>query len=90
VRAFGQRGHAPNSTGSACTASHATSLTAAEQRVAELAASGLTNRQVATALFMSPKTVEANLAHVYNKLGIRSRAQLGARVRGIEQENSQN
>ncbi len=55
-------------------------LSAAEQRVAELAASGFTNRQVAGALFMSPKTVEANLAHVYAKLGIRSRAELGARV----------
>jgi DNA-binding CsgD family transcriptional regulator len=55
-------------------------LSAAEQRVAELAASGLTNRQVAGALFMSPKTVEANLAHVYAKLGIRSRAELGAKV----------
>lgn len=52
-------------------------LTAAEQRVAELAASGLTNREVAAALFISPKTVEANLARIYRKLGIRSRAELG-------------
>jgi DNA-binding CsgD family transcriptional regulator len=58
-------------------------LSATEQRVAELAASGLTNRQVAGALFMSPKTVEANLAHVYAKLGIRSRAELGARVSSV-------
>jgi DNA-binding CsgD family transcriptional regulator len=53
-------------------------LTESERRVAELAASGLTNREVATALFMSPKTVEANLGRVYAKLGIRSRAELGA------------
>jgi DNA-binding CsgD family transcriptional regulator len=50
--------------------------------VADLAASGLTNRQVAAQLFMSPKTVEANLARVYRKLGIRSRAELGAAWRG--------
>ena len=62
-------------------------LTATERRVAELAAGGLTNRQVAKAAFMSPKTVEANLARVYRKLGIRSRAELGARMaqaRGVE------
>ena len=54
-------------------------LTATELRVAELAASGLTNREVAAQAFMSPKTVEANLARVYRKLGIHSRAELGAR-----------
>ena len=53
-------------------------LTATELRVAELAASGLTNREVATRAFMSPKTVEANLTRIYRKLGIRSRAELGA------------
>jgi DNA-binding CsgD family transcriptional regulator len=55
-------------------------LTAMERRIAELAATGLTNRQVASAAFVSPKTVEANLARVYAKLGIRSRAELGARM----------
>jgi DNA-binding CsgD family transcriptional regulator len=53
-------------------------LTEAERRVVELAASGSTNRVVAATLFMSPKTVEANLARAYQKLGIRSRAELGA------------
>jgi len=48
--------------------------------VAELAASGLTNREVAGALFISPKTVEANLGRVYHKLGIHSRAELGQRM----------
>jgi len=57
-------------------------LTASEQRVARLAADGLTNREVAAQLFMSPKTVEANLARVYRKLGIRSRAELGSRLEG--------
>jgi DNA-binding CsgD family transcriptional regulator len=53
-------------------------LSATEERVAALAASGHTNRQVAQALFVSPRTVEANLARVYRKLGISSRAELGA------------
>jgi DNA-binding CsgD family transcriptional regulator len=55
-------------------------LTETERLVAELAAIGLTNREVAKVAFVSPKTVEANLARVYRKLGIRSRAELGARI----------
>jgi DNA-binding NarL/FixJ family response regulator len=58
-------------------------LTPSEQRVAELAASGMTNREVAATLFISPKTVEVNLARIYRKLGIRSRAELGQRVKPI-------
>ena len=58
-------------------------LTEGERRIAELAATGMTNRQVADAAFVSPKTVEANLARVYQKLGIRSRAELGARMTGV-------
>ena len=53
------------------------SLSPSEQRVADLAASGRTNRDVAAALFISPKTVESNLARIYRKLGIHSRAELG-------------
>ena len=59
-------------------------LTATERRVAELAAAGLTNREVAARAFMSPKTVEANLARVYRKLEIHSRAELGARLASAE------
>ena len=55
-------------------------LTPSEQRVAELAAAGRTNREVAARLFMSPKTVEANLARIYRKLGVHSRAGLGAQL----------
>jgi DNA-binding CsgD family transcriptional regulator len=59
---------------------HDRTLTASERRVAELAASGMTNRDVANALFISPKTVEANLARVYRKLGIKNRAELGRAI----------
>jgi DNA-binding CsgD family transcriptional regulator len=55
-------------------------LTETERRVAELAAAGLTNREVAQQLFLAVKTVEANLARIYRKLGIASRAELGARM----------
>src|SRR5262249_56187062 len=51
-------------------------LTATEQRVAALAAAGHTNRQVAAALFLSPRTVEDNLARVYRKPGTSSPPQL--------------
>ena len=57
-------------------------LTATERRVAELAAAGITNREIARAVFMSQKTVEAHIARVYRKLGIHSRAELGARMAG--------
>lgn len=61
-------------------ASSATALTASERTIAELAARGLTNKQVAEHAFLSPKTVEANLARVYRKFGITSRAELGAHI----------
>jgi DNA-binding CsgD family transcriptional regulator len=51
-------------------------LTASERRVAELVAAGRSNQETATALFMAPKTVEANLTRIYRKLGIRSRTEL--------------
>jgi DNA-binding CsgD family transcriptional regulator len=51
-------------------------LTPAERRVAEHAARGLTNREIAETLFVTRKTVELHLGHAYGKLGIRSRAQL--------------
>ena len=55
-------------------------LTETERLVAQLAASGLSNKEVADRTFLAVKTVEANLARVYRKLGIRSRAELGARM----------
>ena len=53
-------------------------LTPTQRRVAELAASGLTNRQVADRLFMSAHTVEAHLSAIYRALDITSRSQLSA------------
>ena len=61
-------------------------LTPSEERVARLAASGLTNAAVAATLHVSPKTVEAQLARAYRKLGIHSRAELGARMAGPDSE----
>ncbi|GIF76561.1 hypothetical protein Asi02nite_60790 [Asanoa siamensis] len=55
-------------------------LTPTELRVARLAATGQTNRAIADALFISPKTVEANLARAYRKLGIANRAQLAVEM----------
>jgi len=62
----GRRPHAPEG------------LTETERRVAELAATGLSNREVAERAFLAPKTVGNVLGRVYDKLGIHSRAELGA------------
>ena len=51
-------------------------LTATERRIADLVAEGRTNKEVAAALFLSPRTVEAYLRKVYRKLGVRSRTEL--------------
>jgi DNA-binding NarL/FixJ family response regulator len=51
-------------------------LTPHEQRIAELAVSGMTNREIAATLFVSVKTVEVNLSRTYRKFNIRSRPQL--------------
>jgi DNA-binding CsgD family transcriptional regulator len=55
-------------------------LTAAEGRVAELVAQGMSNKEIAGALFVSVHTVEAHLSHAYTKLGVRSRTQLARRL----------
>lgn len=55
----------------------AESLTPSERRVAEMAATGMTNRQIAQTLFLTVKTIETHLGAAYDKLGIHSRRELG-------------
>jgi DNA-binding CsgD family transcriptional regulator len=69
VRAAGGRTADPQSTG-------VEQLTVSERRVAELAAAGHSNREIAQTLFVTRKTVETHLGHVYRKLGIRGRGRL--------------
>jgi len=56
-------------------------LTAREQEIAVLVADGLTNRQVAEKLFISRRTVDAHLEHIFSKLGITSRVMLAIHAR---------
>jgi DNA-binding CsgD family transcriptional regulator len=53
-------------------------LTETERQIAELTATGLTSAEIATKLFLSTKTVSANLTRIYRKLGVRNRAELTA------------
>ncbi len=59
-------------------------MTAAELAVARLVAEGLTNREVADRLFVSPHTVNSHLRHVFSKLGINSRVELARLARDYE------
>jgi ATP/maltotriose-dependent transcriptional regulator MalT len=56
-------------------------LTPTEQQIADLVAAGRSNHEVARALSLSPKTVEWNLSKIYRKLHVRSRSELGAKLR---------
>ena len=58
------------------TAATSEELTPQELQVAMLVAEGKTNREVGVQLFLSPKTIEWHLGHVYRKLGIGSRTEL--------------
>jgi DNA-binding CsgD family transcriptional regulator len=71
LRAAGARPRRPRMSG-------VEALTASERRIAAMAAGGLSNREIAQALFVTTKTVEAHLGGAYRKLDIRSRAQLAA------------
>jgi DNA-binding CsgD family transcriptional regulator len=53
-------------------------LTASERRIAQMAASGMSNPEIAQALFVTIKTVEGHLSGVYRKLDVRSRGELPA------------
>jgi DNA-binding CsgD family transcriptional regulator len=68
-------------------------LTPAEARVATLVAEGKTNKEVAAALFLSDRTVEGHLSHVFGKLGIRHRSEVARalesrQTQGIETSNT--
>jgi DNA-binding CsgD family transcriptional regulator len=58
-------------------------LTGTQARIAELVAAGRTNREVAAALFVSERTVEGHLTRIYDKLGVRSRAELAHRFANV-------
>lgn len=57
-------------------------LTASEARVAEMAAGGMSNKEIAQALFVTTKTVETHLSRSYSKLSVSSRRELGAALTG--------
>ena len=56
-------------------------LTPSQCRVAELAIEGLTTREIAESLFVTPKTIEYHLRHIYQKLGVNSRDKLSGALR---------
>lgn len=56
--------------------SGAAALTPSERRTAAMAAEGMSNREIAQALFVTPKTIEMHLSNAYRKLDIQSRSQL--------------
>jgi DNA-binding CsgD family transcriptional regulator len=56
------------------------SLTIRERQIARLAATGLTSRDIAAELSVSPRTVDTHLSRIYRKLGLSSRAALASRV----------
>jgi DNA-binding CsgD family transcriptional regulator len=74
LRAAGGRPRRPRISGAAA-------LTASERRVAAMAADGLSNPEIARALFVTKKTVETHLGNAYRKLDIRSRGQLAGALR---------
>jgi DNA-binding CsgD family transcriptional regulator len=75
LRAAGGRSSDPTSTG-------VQRLTVSERRVAELAAKGHSNPEIAQALFVTRKTVETHLGRIYSKLDISGRAELGSALAG--------
>ncbi|MEU4256867.1 LuxR C-terminal-related transcriptional regulator [Streptomyces fradiae] len=63
-------------------------LTPQQQRVAALVASGATNREVATRLSLSPRTVDHHLRNVFSRLGVRSRVELALLMNGDRTERT--
>jgi DNA-binding CsgD family transcriptional regulator len=75
----GRVGRHPNTTG----------FTETERRVAELVGSGHSNQETAAALFISVKSVEANLTRIYRKLSVRSRTELANRLKELKLTTNQ-
>jgi DNA-binding CsgD family transcriptional regulator len=65
-------------------------LTRREAEVARLVTSGATNREIAEALFLSPKTVERHISNALKKVGARNRTELAERLRALEAEHAGN
>ena len=65
-------------------AGDAATLSAQERKIAELAAGGHSNKQIAAQLYLSPRTVGAHLYRIFPKLGITSRAGLALALRAID------
>jgi DNA-binding NarL/FixJ family response regulator len=63
-------------------------LSAREREVADLVARGMTNRQIAEELFVSPKTIESHLSHIFEKAGVPSRAAVAATVERWRRESA--
>ena len=61
-------------------------LTPQELEVALAVGRGATNREVATALYVSPKTIEVHLSRIFRKLGVRSRTELAGRIADLNRE----
>ena len=82
MEAFGERArtelHATGAHVRAHTVETRDDLTAQERQIAELARDGLSNPEIGARLFLSPRTVEWHLRHVFTKLGIKSRRDLAA------------
>ncbi len=74
LAALGDRANAPAAPRAASTGT--AELTESELRVVQLVAEGLTNREIAKRLYLSPHTVDSHLRHVFTKLGINSRVKL--------------
>jgi DNA-binding CsgD family transcriptional regulator len=66
----------------------AAALSGREREVAELAAEGLTNKQIAARLYLSDKTVESHLSHAFDKLGVNSRAAVGAKLTSVSEDGA--
>jgi DNA-binding CsgD family transcriptional regulator len=65
-------------------------LTLREEEVARLVSSGATNREIAEALFLSPKTVGRHISNALRKVGARNRSELAERLRDLGAEHAGN